>query len=146
MLEVLSTMCLVAACLAQLVVMLLILAARVDVMWTGITYLVLLLITVTLMSLRIFKISGGGDSYRKKGTRVIRIAMIIFGAVATLGTVVILVRHIRRLQEVSNYASELGIAGLNVGELYCVVLFGVVAALGSTVNITVVTRELLGSY
>ncbi|KAL5267304.1 hypothetical protein ACHWQZ_G004371 [Mnemiopsis leidyi] len=136
MLEVLSTMCLVAACLAQLVVMLLILAARVDVMWTGITYLVLLLITVTLMSLRIFKISG---------TRVIRIAMIIFGAVATLGTVVILVRHIRRLQEVSNYASELGIAGLNVGELYCVVLFGVVAALGSTVNITVVTRELLGS-
>ena len=63
---------------------------------------------------------------------------------SALGTVVILVRHIRRLQEVSNYASELGIAGLNVGELYSVVVFGVVAALGSTVNITVVTRELLG--
>ena len=55
-------------------------------------------------------------------------------------------RHVYKLQEVSNYASDLGIAGLNVGELYCVVVLGVVASIGSTVNITVVTRELLGSY
>ena len=65
---------------------------------------------------------------------------------SALGTIAILVRHIQKLQEVSNYASDLGIAGLNVGELYCVVVLGVVASIGSTVNITVVTRELLGSY
>ena len=66
--------------------------------------------------------------------------------ISAIGTIAILVRHINKLQEVSNYASDLGIAGLNVGELYCVVVLGVVASIGSTVNITVVTRELLGSY